>query len=69
MSDTRVAPLPPTVTVVLEDAVRRLDAAGVPTPRLDARILVADALGCEPGRSRSGPATGSTPEASPASTA
>jgi release factor glutamine methyltransferase len=49
MNDTRVAPLPPTVTVVLEDAVRRLDAAGVPTPRLDARILVADALGCEPG--------------------
>ena len=49
MSDTRVAPLPPTVTVVLEDAVRRLDAAGVPTPRLDARLLVADALGCEPG--------------------
>lgn len=49
MSDSRIAPLPPTVTVVLEDAVRRLDAAGVPTPRLDARLLVADALGCEPG--------------------
>jgi release factor glutamine methyltransferase len=48
MSDTRVASLRPTVAVVVEDAVRRLAAAGVPTPRLDARLLVGDALGCEP---------------------
>jgi release factor glutamine methyltransferase len=49
MSGARVAPLPPTVAVVLEDAVRRLAAAGVATPRLDARLLIGDALGCEPG--------------------
>src|SRR5690606_8623740 len=48
MSNPRVASLPPTVAVVLEEAVRRLAAAGVPTPRLDARLLVADALACEP---------------------
>jgi release factor glutamine methyltransferase len=48
MNDARVASLRPTVAVVLEDAVRRLAAAGVPTPRLDARLLIGDALGCEP---------------------
>jgi release factor glutamine methyltransferase len=49
MSDARIAPLAPTVAVVLEDAVRRLGAAEVETPRLDARLLVAEALGCEAG--------------------
>jgi release factor glutamine methyltransferase len=49
MNESRIAALAPTVAVVLEDAVRRLGAAAVETPRLDARLLIAAALGCEAG--------------------
>src|SRR5262245_1399594 len=39
-----------TVSAVLDDAAERIGAAGVENARADAEVLVADAIGVEPGK-------------------